>query len=266
MPDRALKLNRPNEDRSAAQTATRRRRLWRWVPVAAILVAMAAAYLAGLHEYISLDNVIRERRALKMYVDENFALAMVLYAATYVAVVALSFPGASILTVAGGFVFGWVWAGLVTVVAATAGATIIFAVARSSLGAALRERAGPFAQRLAAGFREDAWSYLLFLRLAFVFPFWLVNIAPALFHVPLATFVGATAIGIVPGTFAYAFLGAGLDSLIAEQEAANPGCAEAGTCEIVLGSLLTPTMIGAILALALIALLPALVKRWRRRR
>lgn len=229
-------------------------------------MAMIAAYLAGLHRYLSLETVIRERRELQMYVDENFALAVVLYAGAYVAVVALSFPGASILTVAGGFMFGWVPAGLVTVVAATAGATIIFAVARSSLGAALRERAGPFAQRLAAGFRADAWSYLLFLRLAFVFPFWLVNIAPALFHVPFRTFVGATAIGIVPGTFAYAFLGTGLDSLIAAQEAANPGCAEAGTCKIALGSLLTPTMIGAILALAVLALLPPLVKRLRRQR
>lgn len=266
MPDRALNLNKPNKHSSAIEPRNRRRRLWRWVPVAVLLMAMAIAYLAGLHEYISLDNVIRERRALKMYVDENLALATVLYAALYVTVVALSFPGASILTVAGGFMFGWVWAGFVTVAAATTGATIIFAIARSSLGATLRERAGPFAQRLAAGFREDAWSYLLFLRLAFVFPFWLVNIAPALFHVPLTTFIGATAIGIVPGTFAYASLGAGLDSLIAKQQAANPGCAEAGTCDIVLGSLLTPTLIGAILALAVLALLPALVKRWRRRR
>jgi uncharacterized membrane protein YdjX (TVP38/TMEM64 family) len=184
--------------------------------------------------------------------------------------VALSIPGAVLLTVLGGFLFGWLVAGLVVVVAATAGATIVFLVARSSLGNMLARRAGPRLNALARGFRDDAFSYLLFLRLVPAFPFWLVNLAPALFNVPLATFVAATLVGIVPGTFAFAFLGSGFDSIIAEQTEVHEACVAAGRsdCEMTFeaGALLTPELIVAFVALGLVALIPVVVRRVRARR
>jgi uncharacterized membrane protein YdjX (TVP38/TMEM64 family) len=187
-----------------------------------------------------------------------------------VATVALSIPGAVLLTVLGGFLFGWLVAGLVVVVAATAGASLVFLAARTSLGDLLAQRAGPRLNALAKGFRDDAFNYLLFLRLVPLFPFWLVNIAPALFNVPLATFVAATFAGIVPGTFAFAFLGSGLDSIIAEQKAAQEACLATGRgdCAITFeaGALMTPELIIAFVALGVVALMPVVVKQVRARR
>ena len=176
------------------------------------------------------------------------------------------FRGASFLTIAGGFLFGWLLAGVATVIAATLGATVVFLAARSSLGTALKARAGPFLARLSSGFRENAMSYLLFLRLTPIFPFWLVNIAPAIFHVPVGTYVFSTLVGIIPGTFAFAFIGSGLDSVIAAQEAANPGCAAAGSCEVDIGAFVTPELLAAFFVLGFASLIPVVLKRLRKKR
>jgi len=239
------------------------RRLW---PLAAIGAAMAAFYLSGLHETVSLATIIREREALAAAVEANILAVGAAYLGIYAVAVALSFPGASLITIAGGFLFGSIIGTGLTVVAATAGASIIFLAARSSVGAALRARAGRFTGRLARGFEENAFSYLLFLRLVPLFPFWLINVAPALFDVRLRIYVAATAIGIIPGTFAYSLLGDGLGGLIEAQEAANPGCAAAGTCEIDVSALVTPGFVAALLVLAAASLIPIVVKKARARR
>ena len=238
----------------------------RWAPLAAILALMVAGYLAGWHEYLSLSELIRHRETVAGFIADNRVSAILIYAAVYALVIALSFPGGSFLTIAGGLFFGWLIGGLVTVVAATLGATAIFLAARTSLGDALRARAGKRLAQLSEGFRKDAASYLLFLRLTPIFPFWLVNLAPALFHVPLSTYVLTTVIGIIPGTFAYAVFGSGLDSVIAAQEEANPGCGANGTCSIDTSAILTPQLIAAFVLLGVVALLPAVLKKWRRAR
>lgn len=235
----------------------------KWLPVAAIAVLMVVGYLQDWHSYLSLSALVREREALAGFVSDNLFAALLVYCAIYVVSVALSFPGASFLTIAGGFLFGWWLAGLATVLAATVGATAIFLAASSSLGATLKARAGPFITKLSDGFRENAMSYLLFLRLTPVFPFWLVNIAPALFGVPARTYVVATALGIVPGTFAFAFIGSGLDSVIAAQEAANPGCAAREDCAIDVGALVTPELLAAFFALGFASLIPVVLKKLR---
>ena len=142
--------------------------------------------------------------------------------------VALSVPVGFYLTVIGGILFGAVLGGLAALVGATIGAICIFLIARSAMGEHLVRRAGPLAEKLAQGFRADAFSYLLFLRLVPIFPFWLVNLVPALCGVSVATFAAATALGIIPATFAFAFVGAGLDSVIAAQQAAYRACVAAG--------------------------------------
>jgi len=224
---------------------------------------MGFAFASGWHEYITLSNLIEHRDMLLMYVTENFALAILTYAAIYVVAVSLSFPGASLITIAGGFVFGWIYTGFMTAFSATIGATIIFSVAKTSFGAVLREKAGSRMGKLAKGFEENAFSYLLFLRLVPLFPFWLINLAPAFFNVRISTYIVATFIGILPGTFAYALLGEGLDSLVESQELANPGCSALGTCEIDLKAAITPEIIAAMAGLAIVSLIPILVRRFR---
>jgi uncharacterized membrane protein YdjX (TVP38/TMEM64 family) len=125
----------------------------------------------------------------------------------------------------------------------------------------LERRADSFLSRMAEGFRQDAFSYLLSLRLAPMFPFWVVNIVPAILNMPLRQYVLATFLGIIPGGFAFAFIGSGLGSVIEAQERAQPGCAAAGNCSIDPNSLVTPQLLWAMAGLALLALVPVAAKR-----
>ncbi|KZL28232.1 TVP38/TMEM64 family protein [Pseudovibrio sp. Ad37] len=235
----------------------------RWGLLFVILAVSAYGISQGWHQQITISNLIKNQQLLSGYLAEYPILTPLIYFVVYTLAVALSFPGASLLTIAGGFLFGWFFGGLLTVLAATIGASLLFIAAKTSVGATLKARAGPFLDKMSEGFRKNAFSYLLFLRLTPVFPFWLVNIAPALFHVPLSTYLIATFVGIIPGTFAYAFVGAGLDSVILAQEQANPGCSAAGTCEVEISALITPELIWAFAALGLVALIPPIVQRFR---
>ena len=235
----------------------------RWAPVVVLVGAMVFAFANGWHEHFTLSSLIMNREMLLAYVNENFTLTALTFATMYIVAVALSFPGASLITIASGFIFGWAYGGVITAFAATIGAAIIFSVASTSFGTTLREKAGSRMDKLAKGFEENAFSYLLFLRLVPLFPFWLINLAPAFFNVRLGTYILATFIGILPGTFAYALLGEGLDSLVAAQEQANPGCAAMGTCEIDLKAAITPEIIFAMAGLAIVSLVPILVQRHR---
>ena len=178
----------------------------------------------------------------------------------------------AILTLSGGFLFG-VWLGtFLVLIAATSGAVILFLIAKTALGEPLARKAGPALQTLRQGFAENAFSYLLFLRLMPVFPFWLVNLAPALLGVPLSIYVMATLIGIIPGSFAFAFLGTGLDSILVKQQQIYAECIEKVqktgektdcTATPNPADLVTTEILAALGILALVALLPIVVKKIR---
>jgi uncharacterized membrane protein YdjX (TVP38/TMEM64 family) len=168
--------------------------------------------------------------------------------------VALSIPGATVLTIAAGFLFGQLWATVLVVIAATAGATALFLLAKTTIGDTLRAKAGPWLQRMEAGFAEGALSYLLVLRLIPLFPFFVVNLVPAFLGVPLATYVIATFVGIIPGTFVYASVGAGLGSVFEAGGTFAPADA------------LTPEIITALIGLAVLSLLPVAYRKLVRAR
>lgn len=235
----------------------------RWLPLAAIAGLLTLAWSMGWFDYVSLSALIMHRETLAAFVAGHRLSGVLLYMLLYAALVAISFPGASLLTIAAGFLFGGLPGGAATIVAATAGACVIFLIARSSFGDYLQRNAGPFIRRMVDGFREDSFQYLLTLRLTPVFPFWVINIVPAVLGMRLAPYALATFIGIIPGTLAYAYLGAGLDSIIAAQEAADPGCAAAGSCAIDPSALVTREIVLAMAGLALISILPLAVRKWR---
>ncbi|WP_350335353.1 TVP38/TMEM64 family protein [Coralliovum pocilloporae] len=242
--------------------------LKRWLPLILIGGLSLFAISQGWHNHLSLTSLAIHRTALLDFVASNFLVALLGYIALYTTLVALSSPVASLATITGGFLFGWLVAGPATVLSATLGASILFLAAKTSLGGALEAKAGPWLQKLSAGFRSEAFSYLLFLRLVPVFPFWLVNLAPAFFNVPLKTYAVATALGIIPGTFAFTYIGVGLGSIIdAQMEAsgATPACLEAGTCtlEFNIGSLVTPELLIALAGLGIVAIIPVVLKKLR---
>jgi uncharacterized membrane protein YdjX (TVP38/TMEM64 family) len=238
-----------------------------------LLLAVAAFIIAmGWHRYLTLEELAGRRESLRAYIADAPLLSLAVYGAVYAAVVALSLPGGAVLTLAGGLLFGWVVGGTAAIVAATIGASVIFLVARSAFAEPLAARAGPRLDRLRQGFQEDAFNYLLFLRLVPIFPFWLVNLAPGLLGVGFGTYFLATFLGIIPGTFAFAIAGNGLDSVIEAQQAAHQSClakmgAEAQkSCPFALdpSALLTPELIAGLVALGLVALVPIVVKKLKR--
>jgi uncharacterized membrane protein YdjX (TVP38/TMEM64 family) len=237
----------------------------RLAPFAVIVVIGIVVVAMGWHRQLSLETLVRHRAVLDDFVTAHYAMALAAFLAIYIAAVSLSIPGAVFLTISGGVLFGVMVGAAAAVVAATTGATVIFLVARSAFSQYVLRRAGPRLARIADGFCADAFSYLLFLRLVPVFPFFLVNLAPALVGVRVATFITATAIGVVPATLVFASVGAGLDSVIHAQAAMYQACVAAGGAGCRLdfnaAAALTPQLIGALVALGLLALIPVLVKR-----
>jgi uncharacterized membrane protein YdjX (TVP38/TMEM64 family) len=257
------------EDPSVTTSPTERFRVRRLVPLAAVAAVAILVVAMGWHRELSLENIVRYRTALGGFVNAHGLGAVAAFVAVYIVVVALSIPGGLFLTISGGILFGTIAGGLASVTGATIGAIIIFLIAKSAFGEHLMRRAGPLAARLAEGFREDAFCYLLFLRLV-PFPFFVINLVAALMGVRLGTFIAATAIGIVPAAFALAFLGAGIDSAVMAQETAYRSCLAAGGTNCVLDfnlkAAITPQLIGALVALGCAALIPIVVKRVRARR
>ena len=245
-------------------TAARLRRLY---PLLVVLLAMVTSVSLGLHKELTLEAIVRHRMAVEATVMANTPLAIAAYVAVYIAVVALSIPGAAVLTITGGLLFGTVFGALAAIAAATVGATLIFLIARGAVGEWLYKRAGAQVTALAQGFRDDAFNYLLFLRLVPLFPFWLVNLVAAFCNVSLRTFILATVIGIIPLAVIGAFFGASLVDAVSQQQAMYKTCVTAGQAgckmEFDITAAFTPRIIAALVALGLVALLPVIVKRIR---
>ncbi len=207
--------------------------------------------LTGALDYLTFAALAEHREWLVRQVDALGLAAPLVFILVYALCTALSLPTGLLLSMAGGFLFGTLWGGLFNVVGATLGSTLVFLAARTVLGDVLRARAGPFLQKLEAGFRENELSYMLVLRLVPLFPFWLVNLAPAFLGVRTSTFVGGTFFGIIPGALVFASVGTGLGAIL-ESGGTPDGSA-----------LLQPHVILPIIGLAALSLIPVLTKRVR---
>ena len=260
-----MKTEEPAKEPAAKASSIRT-----WGPLAAIVALMGLVFAMGWHEYLALEHLGRNYAVLNSFISKNLLLSILAYSILYIVVVALSLPGALALTLAGGLLFGWQIGGPVTVVAATIGATIIFLVAKTSLGETLAAKAGPSINKLREGFQENALSYLLFLRLVPAFPFFVVNLAPALLGVPLRTYVIGTLIGIIPGTMAFSFAASQLGTVIEKTNAEHAACIAANAqaaCPYVIdaGTLVSKEIILAFAAIGVVALIPVIVKKWSNR-
>lgn len=237
----------------------------RGLPLLVLATLVVGFFASGLHNQISFDEVARRYGDLTTFVDANLVQALLVAIGLYGLAVAAAFPAAWLLTVAYGLIFGWALGAAAVIMGATIGASVLFFVAGSLLADFFRKRAGDRLNAMAKGFRSDEVSYMLFLRLAPVFPFLLVNVVPAVLGVRFVTFAWTTAVGIIPGTVAYAFAGEGLRSIIGDRAAACAAkiapCGEALTP----GQIVTPQILIAFSLLAVVSLIPVVLKRWRGR-
>lgn len=195
--------------------------LKRFGPLVALALLAAAILLSGAADYLKLDALRANEAALRAFVADRLILAVAAFIAVYAIATAISIPGGLILTLAGGFLFGTWLGGAATVVGATLGATIVFYAVRTSFGESLRRRAtasGGLLKTIIDGVANGAFGYILTLRLIPIVPFWLVNAAAGLAHAPPGAYVLATVIGILPATFIYSGIGAGIGELVARGE------------------------------------------------
>ena len=224
--------------------------MWRrLIPVLVFVAGLVAFFALGLERYLSIDALRQHRSVLRAWVETSGLLAALVFMAVYIITVAFSLPGATVLTIASGFLFGSVWGTVLVIISATLGATVLFSIAKTTLGNVFRAKVRAWLPRLEAGFREHALSYLLVLRLVPIFPFFIINLVPAFLGVPLSTFILGTFIGIIPGTFVYATVGAGLGSVF---DAGEP---------FTLRGVLTPQIVTALVGLAVLALIPVVYKK-----
>jgi len=213
------------------------------ITVVVIACGIGLFVYLDLGRFLSLEALKANRDQLLAFTEANYSAAVILFILLYIAVTGLSLPGAVILTLAGGFVFGSVPATLYVNIGATTGATLAFLAARYVLKDWVEERFGKWLEPLQQGFARNAFSYLLTLRLIPLFPFFVVNLVSGLTRVSLGTYVAATALGIIPGSFVYAYAGRQLGTINSLKEIASP------------------RVLGAFILLGILALVPILYKR-----
>ncbi len=228
--------------------------LRRFGPVGALLILFIVALATGLAGKLNLETLQAQGQALQTYAAANPLKCAAIYVLIYVATVSISLPGALILSLSGGFLFGPLWGGMAAVTGATSGSTVVYLVCRSAFGDFLRRKPGAMLARVEAGFKQNAFSYLLTLRLIPAFPLLLVNVASGAMNIPVRTFLLASFLGMVPSSFVYAGIGSGFGHVFARGDKVDPSV------------VFEPQVLLPILGMGLLSLLPPLWRYWRRGR
>lgn len=213
-----------------------------------LALGIGAFFFFDLGQYLSLEALKNNRDKLLLYTESNYGFAVALFVLVYIVQTAFSLPGGAILTLAGGFLFGSLLGTIYVNVGATSGATLAFLAARYLLRDWVEQKFGDRLEPIQAGFAQNAFSYLMTLRLIPAFPFFLVNLVSGLTRVNLGTYVVATAIGIIPGSFVYAYAGRQLGTINS------------------LGEIASPPVLLAFTLLGLLALLPTVYRKWQEKR
>ena len=223
----------------------------RFVPLLIILVAIMSFFYFHLFDYLSFKSLQAKHQLLLQWMQTHYSLAVLIYCLVYTVLVTISVPGASILTMAGGYFFGLLAGTVYVVVSATIGATLLFLAVKTPLGSVLSTNTSSWINRFERGFQKNAFNYLLFLRLVPLFPFWVINIIPALLNIPLMTFVVTTFFGIIPGSLIYVWLGTDLQTILQTKKPLHADI------------IFTPNFLLPLIALGILALAPILYKKIR---
>lgn len=229
------------------------RQLGRWIPIAMLIVLLIVAISLGWYRYFTFTAIAENHQRLTQWTAAHYAAALFIFVFVYIVAVAISIPGATFLTLLGGYLFGIVPGTIYVVISATIGSVLIFMAVKTALGDWLQSKAQGWVSKMEAGFQRDALSYLLFLRLVPIFPFWVVNIVPALLNVRLRIFFITTLVGIIPGSLVYVAVGNGLGDIF-----------EQGTTPD-LSVIFKPSILIPILCLALLSLVPIIYKKVRQK-
>lgn len=220
----------------------------RWLALILLIIALVAFFYFDLEKYLTFSALKSHHEILLNWTKEHYVFSVIIFMLIYIAVTAASIPGATLLTLMAGFLFGIYWGTLYVVISATIGALCLFLAVRTALEPWLAKKASQWINKMRKGFQRGAFNYLLTLRLIPLFPFWVVNIVPALLGVRTSTFFITTLVGIIPGSFIYVLLGSGLSDLFANNQTPN------------LKIIFTPSILIPLIALGILSLLPILYR------
>lgn len=220
-----------------------------WFFLLVIFLILATFYLTDLKNYFSFSALKMYRQGLTIFVENHFLTAFLLFGVTYVIVAAASLPIAAFLTILGGFLFGPFLSLIIVDISATLGATFLFLIVKTTFGEILEQKGAPWVKKMEKGFQKNAFSYLLFIRLIPLFPFWAVTLAAALLNTSVKVFMLATLIGIIPGTFIYSLLGQGLAILLEQDKVPD------------VSIIFEPSIIIPLCGLAVFSLLPVFFRK-----
>ncbi len=219
----------------------------KWLIIVAFGLVVIAFFSLDLGRDLSLNSLKENKDVLRSYTESHYPWVVLLYILTYIAQTTFSLPGAAILTLTGGFLFGTLLGALYANVGATVGAVLAFIAARFLFHDWVERTFGQKLGGIQEGFAKNAFHYLLTIRLIPVFPFFLVNLASGLTRMHLPTYVVATAVGILPGSLVYSNAGKQLGTINSLDDIASPG------------------VIGAFVLLGLLALVPVLYQKIKNR-
>ncbi|MGD9947010.1 MAG: TVP38/TMEM64 family protein [Desulfobulbus sp.] len=211
-------------------------------------LAILLFFLLDLDRFLTLESLKEHRQVLQQTANDSPQMSALVFMAIYIIQTALSLPGATILSLGAGLLFGSILGTVYAVVAATIGATLAFIVTRYLLHDMVQRKFGPRLEGINQELGERGFNYLLFLRLVPLFPFFLINLAAGLTRLPLRTFVLATMLGIIPGGFVYVNAGAGLAAIHT------------------LGDVASPQVLGSFALLGLFSLVPVAWQKWSTRK
>lgn len=182
----------------------------RFLPASLLILGLILAISLDLHQALNLGFLGEYHYILREFINNHKALSLFLFCLLYMSIVAISLPGASFLTLSSGYLFGALYGGIASHFSATLGAVLIFLATRTALGDCLRNRTSPFLEIIAQGFKRDEYGYLLLFRLIPLYPFFVMNLAPAFLGARIKPFIITTFLGIIPGTYILACVGKGL--------------------------------------------------------
>jgi uncharacterized membrane protein YdjX (TVP38/TMEM64 family) len=221
--------------------------LRKWSLLFLLVIVGFLLFYFGLLHYLSFESINHYQGDIKKWSELHYFSAVNLYIICFALLIACAIPCATVLTLAGGFLFGIISA-LYAEVATTIGGLILFFAVRTSIGHWIAQRSRGWIRMLNRGFQRNAFQYIILLRLVPVFPCWISNVSAGALNVPVRTFILATLIGIFPSTLIYTLVGRGLDTFFTNNEVP--------TWKI----LLSPNLFFPLLALIIFTLLPIFYK------
>jgi uncharacterized membrane protein YdjX (TVP38/TMEM64 family) len=223
----------------------------KWLPLLLLLAALIAVFASWQGGYFTIDSLRAHRQAWVEGVSTHWLLASVLFTLIYFLTTVFFLPTGIFLALVGGFLFSQPWSTLYVTVGSTLGSVVVFLAVKTAFGVSLQKKAAPFMEKMEKEFRKNEVSYLLFLRLVPFFPFFVINVAPAMFGVSLWTFFWTTFIGTIPSSVIFAQMGSGLGAVLDTNE------------KVSVGDFLTPQVMIGLSALGILSLIPVFLKKFR---